>query len=238
MGTSADRTGGSGGNWTPLKHAANAYVRGLDKGPGEPERVMRLLARHVPLLGGASGASAGARSGTTGVQRLGGLLAGIGGPGLAPALRDLGLERLVGRSRFDLLDELVTLIAGEGDDLSDGQAARDAACDVLDELFADADTWDDLSLVTVTAEDVLRFLRIFLSAYIYNRMPVIAERLARLTDPVAARRADNEIRQVIENLVVISLTADPFSVDWGGAEGRAIAEQSIQDAYAVLEAWG
>jgi hypothetical protein len=41
-----------------------------------------------------------------------------------------------------VLDDLITFIAG--DDL-DSQAARDAACDVLDEIFGDADTWTELT---------------------------------------------------------------------------------------------
>jgi hypothetical protein len=52
---------------------------------------------------------------------------------------------------FDVLDGLITLIAGDGADI-EAQAARDAACDVLDELYADAVTWEELETAGVTPE--------------------------------------------------------------------------------------
>lgn len=236
MGTSADRTPGSGGAWTPLKYATASYVRGLGSGDvRQRDRALRVLARHVPVLGGAGAAAGSASAGRAGMQRLGGLLAGMGGPGLAPTLESLGLAELVGRDRFDVLDGLVTLLAGDGDDL-DSQAARDAACDVLDEVFADADTWQDLAAATVTRDDMQALLEMFLARYIYNRMPVIAERLGRLTDQQAARQADADMRQLITDLVALRLPENPFTVDWAGSQGRQIADDTIGAVYETLEA--
>jgi len=234
MGTSTDRTEGRGGPWTPLKYAATSYVRGLGAA-SDRDRARRVLARHVPVLGGAGGAASSARAGRGGLQRLGALLAGIEDHGLGPTLVDLGLAPLVGLSRFDVLDELVTLIAGDGDDL-DSQAARDAACDVLDELFQGADTWDQLEAATVSADELRGLLEVFLAHYVYNRVPVIAERLGRLADPEAMRRADAQLRQIVEDLVAIRLPADPFTVDWSGPEGVTIAADAIRDVYQTLEA--
>jgi hypothetical protein len=234
MGTSTDRTEGRGGSWTPLKYAATSYTRGLG-GDGDPQRARRVLARHVPVLGGAGGAAASARAGRGGLQRLGALLAGIHDRGLGPTLDDLGLAGLVGLGRFDVLDELVTLIAGDGDDL-DAQAARDAACDVLDELFQGAETWDQLGAATVSADELQALLEAFLASYVYNRVPVIAERLGRLADPEAMRRADAQLRQIVEDLVAIRLPADPFTVDWSGPEGATIAADAIAAVYETLAA--
>lgn len=234
MGTSADRTAGSGGNWTPLKHATNAYVRGLGNANSEG-RARRVLERHVPILGGSGVASATAHAGRSGITRLGGLLAGLGTHSAGQALSLIGLGHLVGRDRFTVLDELVTYIAGNGDDLDSG-AARDAACDVLDEIFGEADSWEELDQVTVDREQLGTILERFLALYVYNRVPVVAERLSRLTDPVAMRQADQEMRQIISDLVAIELPADPLSVDWGGQEGHAIAERSIASVYELLSA--
>lgn len=234
MGTSADRAAGTGGNWTPLKHATNSYVRGLGR-TDSSRRARRVLARHVPLLGGAGGATASARAGRSGIVRLGGLLAGLEAGTAGQALTAIGLGHLVGRDRFTVLDELVTYIAGTGDDLDSG-AARDAACDVLDEVFGDADAWDELDQVSVDSDQLGTILERFLALYVYNRVPVVAERLSRLTDPVAMRQADQEMRQIIADLVAIELPADPLAVDWGGAEGRIIAEQAIASAYELLSA--
>lgn len=234
MGTSADRSAGTGGNWTPLKHATNAYVRGLG-GADSTGRARRVLARHVPLLGGAGGASSSARAGRSGIARLGGLLAGIGTGTTGQALAALGLGHLVGKDRFTVLDELVTFIAGDGNDLDSG-AARDAACDVLDEVFGDADSWNELDSVSVDREQLGMILERFLALYVYNRVPVVAERLSRLTDPVAMREADREMRQIISDLVAIELPSDPLTVDWAGPEGQAIAERAITSTYELVSA--
>lgn len=234
MGTSADRAAGTGGNWTPLKHATNAYVRGLGRADSDG-RARRVLARHVPLLGGAGGATASARAGRTGLSRLGGLLAGLGTGTASQTLTSIGLGHLVGQDRFTVLDELVTYIAGSGDDLDSG-AARDAACDVLDEVFGDADSWRELDKVSVDRDQLATVLERFLALYVYNRVPVVAERLSRLTDPVAMRQADHEMRQIIADLVAIELPADPLAVDWAGAEGRTIAERAIESVYELLSA--
>ena len=234
MGTSADATGGKGGDWTPLKRAAWSYARAAGGDGGDRPRAERLLARHVPVLGGAGGAAGSAVAGSGAMQRLAGFLAGMAGPGLGPTLAGTGLAGFIGRDRFDVLDALTTMIAGDGAD-AEAQAARDAACDVIDELFGDADSWEELEATALSAEDVEQLLESFLASYVYNRVPVVAERLGRLTDPQAVARADQEMRDIIRDLVAIGLPSDPLSVDWNGNEGKRIVEQAIHDVYTALE---
>ena len=197
----------------------------------------RVLGRHVAVLGGSSAAAGGARAGTSALARLGGLLAGIAASGLAPALAQCGLGDLVGKDRFDVLDELVTLIAGDGADV-ESQAARDAAFDVVDELYADADTWAELEATGVTPESLKQLLTMFLARYVYNRLPVLAERLARLMDPGAARDADRQIVHMVRDLVVLRMPDDALAFDWSGPDGRQFAEDAVRDVYDILEALG
>lgn len=234
MGTSTDRTAGSGGDWTPLKTATAAYIRGLRR-PDSPQRARRLLARHVPLLGGPTGASSSATAGRAGAARLGALLTGLAAGTTAATLREAGLAHLIGADRFTVLDELITYLAGTGSDL-DSVAARDAACDVLDEVFDDAETWADLENITVDRDDLHRILERFLTLYIYNRVPVVAERLAKTGDPAALRAADREMRTLISDFVVISMPDDPMSVDWHGPAGQAIVDRATDAAYRALSA--
>ncbi|HKS47110.1 MAG TPA: hypothetical protein VJT49_18770 [Amycolatopsis sp.] len=136
-----------------------------------------------------------------------------------------------------MLDELITYVAGDGNDL-DSQAARDAVCEVLDEVFADADTWDEMTDTAeagVSRENLVPLLETFLSQYVYNRVPVVAERLSRITDPQAARHADEEMRQIIQDLVTLRLPDDPFTVDWAGPQGRQIAEDAVRITYETLQ---
>lgn len=234
MGTSADRASGSGGAWTPLKHAATAYARAAAGGSGgSPATAERVLGRHVAVLGGAGAAAASARSGTAGLATLGGLLSVAGTGGLGGALNAYGLGHLVGKDRFDVLDEMITLVAGDGADV-DSQAARDAVCDVLDELYAGAESWDDLEATAVTPEALRELLTLFLAKYVYNRMPVLAERLARLMDPVAAKEADQQIVAMIHDLVMLRMPDDPLGFDWRGPEGRRFADDAVRDVYEML----
>lgn len=234
MGTSTDRSGGSGGAWTPLKRAATSFMNAADAGHGTRTAGQRLLARHVPVLGGAAGALAGARAGRSGAQRLGSLLSGIASDGLAATLSGQGLGHLVGGDRFTVLDALADLIAGDGADI-DAQAARDATFDVLADLFPDADSWADLDAVQVDADQLVRLLEMFLARYIYNRIPVIAERLARITDPAKAQRAEEDLQRMVESFVALRLPGDPLHVDWDGPEGRKVVEDTLQTVYEALE---
>lgn len=238
MGTSADRGAGSGGAWTPLKRAATDYARAASGGAGGARvTAERVLGRYVAVLGGAGAAAGSATAGTTGLSRLGSLLAGVGGSGLGPTLDALGLGHLVGRDRFEVLDELITLVGGDASDI-ESQAARDAACDVLDELYADADTWEELEATGVTGEQLQALLTLFVAKYVYNRLPVLAERLARLMDPTAVREADLQIVGMIHDLVSLRMPEDPLTFDWGGAAGKMFAEDAVREIYELLSELG
>ena len=237
MGTATDRAGGTGGAWTPLKHAATSFMNAADSGRRGTSAARRLLARHVPVLGGVGGAVAGARAGRVGAQRLGSVLAGIATDGLGPTLAEQGLGHLVGADRLAVLDALAGLVAGDGADV-DEQAARDAMFDVLAELFPDADSWADLDQVRVDADGLRNLLELFIARFVYNRIPVIAERLARLTDPVKAQRAEEDLQRMVRSFVHLQLQDDALRVDWGGGQGRQIIDDSLRavyDALSVLE---
>ena len=81
----------------------------------------------------------------------------------------------------------------------------------------------------------MRLLELFLSRYIYNRIPVIAERLARITDPAKAQRAEEDLQRMVESFVALRLPGDPLRVDWDGAEGRQIVEDTLRTVYEALE---
>lgn len=235
MGTSKDRDGGSGGDWSPYKRAASDYAKGVGRRGGDPVKVERVLGRHVAVLGGVSGAASSAVAGQRGLASLAGLLTGIAADGLAPALESAGLGGLVGLNRFDALDQLVTAISGDGSDL-ESQAARDALCDVFDELFDDdASTWSDLEGTTLDEDAVVELLEMFLARYIHNRLPVLPERLARLLDHNAVTAAEQQLIETIRGYVNLHLPQDPLDFDWAGPDGAAFAGEAIRTIYNALE---
>jgi hypothetical protein len=231
MGTSSDRTGKSGGAWTPLKRAATTYAARTGTAP---IAARRLLARSIPVLGGAGGATGSAQGTIRAAQRLGALLAGVGTAGLDTTLREFGLSELIGKDRYEVLDALITYVTGHGGEL-DEQAARDAACDVLELMFEDAETFEELEAVAVSGRELVELLVEFLAAFVCNRIPVLAERLASL-DPAVARTKYAELRAIVAAHIDLDTGADPFAVDWAGDEGWQIVENAIQLAYEQIEA--
>jgi len=235
MGTSKDRDGGSGGDWSPYKRATSDYAKGVSRRGGDPGKVDRVLGRHVAVLGGVGGAASSAAAGRRGLASLAGLLSGIAAEGLGPALENAGLGNLVGQNRFDALDQLVTAISGDGSDL-ESQAARDALCDVFDELFDDdATTWTDLEATTLDEGGVVELLEMFLAHYIHNRLPVLPERLARLLDHNAVAAAENQLIDTIRGYVNLHMPPDPLAFDWTGPAGAIFSDQAIRTIYTALE---
>lgn len=234
MGTSSDFGGGRSREWTGLRRASTSF--GKD---GGPERAGRVLARLVQALGGASvaAAAASAGAGVRGAQRVGALSSGLAGPGLTPTLETLGLQPLIGARRFEVIEGLLDEIAGAGDALEE-QAARTAACDVLDELFGDAETYEQLEEVTLDANGVLAILHAFLAAYVYARLaPALDERLNRLGDAELVRRREREMREYTRAAIKLELEdADPLRVDWAGDEGRTLLDSVVHAVFEQLEA--
>jgi hypothetical protein len=233
MGTSASNSGGTGGSWTTFKRDASRFAR-----LGGQDRAGRTLGGHVAALGGAAAATGAAAAGIRTGQSLARFLAGsTGATGLAGGLEAVGLVNLVGADRFTILTELLDRFAGSGSDL-EGQAARDALLDVLDEVLPE----DDVALDAVRLDEVavVRLLQMYLGALVYNRaIPVIEERLTRLQNQQLAQRRDHELRDFIAALMRLRTHGvTPLSVDWSGAEGHAFIEGMLRAVYDQVEAWG
>ncbi|MGE3413600.1 MAG: hypothetical protein AB7L91_15390 [Dehalococcoidia bacterium] len=233
MGTSSDFDGGTGGAWTSYKHAASRFAS-----HGGQKQAKRVLARHVAALGGASAAAGSASAGVRTGQGVASFATGLAARGLSDALRDLGLGELVGRDRFEVLEGLLEEIAETGSDLEQ-VAARNAAMDVLEELYPDdAEDYEDLEAIELGPDDVAALVQTFVSAYVFNRLlPSLAERLARQDDQELARRHQAELVDYVQSIVQLELSkVNPLSVNWRGRRGREIIERLIADAYGILEA--
>lgn len=233
MGTSSDYSGGKGGAWTPYKHAASNFAK---RGGGE--RAQRVLARYVGALGGAAAAAAGGGAGgVSAAQGVGAFGSGLASEGLTPTLEKLGLDHLVGASRFDVLDGLLETLGGDGGTLED-QAVNQALCEAFAHLYPDdAETYEDLEAVTLDEEGVAGFLEYFVSEWAYARLlPTLAEKFTHIEDPAVAEARDNELRERIQLLVTLGLgDRSPLSVDWRGDEGREVLDRVVEQLYEDME---
>ena len=135
-----------------------------------------------------------------------------------------------------MVTALVDYLAGDGDSL-DAAAARDAACDLIDELFGEVSDYEQLVAVEVDAAEVERLLLLFLTKYIINRADIIAERLNRYADAQQALVREEEIRDFVSAMLTLQLSQlDPLMVDWEGEHGTQILQATFDAVYAQLEA--
>jgi hypothetical protein len=229
MGTSSDYTGGTGGNWTPYKHAASNFAR-----RGGEARAEKVLARYVGALGGAAAAaSSGRAAGVTSGQGIAAFGAGLARDGLTPTLEQLGLGHLVGRDRYEVLDGLVEALAGDGGSRED-QAVERAIIEAFRELYPDdAQTYEELEAVTLDPDAVQRLIERFVAAWAYARLlPTLAEKFSHIEDRAIAQQRYDELRERLNKLVKLEI-GDRNAVDiaWRDAEGEAILTLVVDQLY-------
>jgi hypothetical protein len=233
MGTSSDYTGGTGGSWTPYKHAASNFAR--HGGEGRAEKV---LARYVGALGGAAAAaSSGHAAGVGGGQAVADFGAGLARDGLTPTLERLGLGHLVGADRYEVLDGLVEALGGDGGTLED-QAVERAIIEAFRELYPDdAQTYEELEAVALDAAAVVRFIEYFVAAWAYARLlPTLAEKFSHIEDPETAQQRYHELRERMKKLVRLEIgDRDALAVAWRDDEGEAILTRVVDQLYEDME---
>lgn len=236
MGTSTDYSGGTGGNWTPYKHAASNFVR-----RGGAERADRVLARYVAAMGGV-GALAGvaARPAVESTQRVAGFGSGLASEGLTPTLERLGLGHLVGQDRYEVLNGLLEALGGDGATLEE-RAILAALCEAFEELFPDdAESYEELEAVTLDADGVVELIERFIARWVYDRMlPTLAEKFSHIDDPEVVRERNDELRERIRLLAKLELEdRGVLSIDWSGEEGREILDHLVRDIYEDMQDLG
>lgn len=233
MGTSSDHTGGTGGNWTPYKHAASNFAR-----RGGEARAEKVLARYVAALGGAAAAaSSGRAAGVAAGRGIAAFGAGLASEGLTPTLERLGLGHLVGADRYDVLDGLVEALGGDGGSLED-QAVERAIIEAFQELFPDdAQSYEELEAVALGPEAVVSLIELFVAAWAYALLlPTLAEKFSHIEDPETAQQRYSELRERMTKLVRLEIgDRDALSIDWRGAEGETILTLVVDQLYEDME---
>jgi hypothetical protein len=236
MGTSTDYTGGSGGAWTPYKHAASNFAR-----HGGSGRADKVLARYVGAVGGAGAASISGRAAAVGAgQGVAAFGAGLATDGLTPTLERLGLGHLVGQDRYEVLDGLVEALGGDGGSLED-QAVQAAIIEAFRDLYPeDAQTYEALEAVQLDNAAVVRFVERFVAEWAYARLlPTLAEKFSHIEDPATAQQRYTELRARLEALVKLEIgERSAPDIAWRGPEGEAILGKVVDQLYEDMEDLG
>ena len=250
----------TGGDWTPLKREATQFASEGGQGPVSPQTLLRdYLAASGgarALAGGVGGGSArggGARGGGTSSggggrtgraarqvgRSVGGFLSNVASIGLEGALREAGLNDLVGRPAQEVSAGLLNALAEPGSTLDD-HAARLALVKLNDELLRDALTYEDAERVLLEALDgrgLANILASFFGHYLYERFcRDFYENWVKRVGSSEATRLMKSIKDCIWSSIKAKLAGrDVTRLNWKGREGLRLTEQVMRETLEIFE---
>lgn len=239
MGTSTDYSAPP--NWGGLK---GDITRSGNK-PLTPAKCRSLVSEFVSTNGGSrSIASGGGQLGSGATARiaarsLGGLMSSVARDGLDNALRNSGLQELVGKSVTEILLGIVALCGGTDGDI-DSVDARNALSETMDGLCNDATTPDELQALLegqMNANALGTLMIAYFSKYLYQQFcRVFFAQLEKKHGIEGASSFLGSIKEFITSSVANETVGTILSqVDWFGSEGERIAQTIMQNTLAVFE---
>ncbi len=260
MGTSRGYKMPAGGNWTPLKNDATDFVQGT----GGPEITPgNLVTDFIRAIGGFKGlrqgsggsapsGSGGAGSGGAGragsgesrsaavgtARNLGGFLSRVSEVGFEEALRERGLENIIGKSAAEIAEALLDEFAGPASTL-DNALAREALADIRDEILEDAETFEDVEQRLSAAIDelgVFGILANFFGHYVFKIFcrNFYEEWLKKVGDSKAAGGL-RQIKDYITSSLRTRLANRKIgTVDWKKSEGIRLTEEVLRETVEVF----
>jgi hypothetical protein len=263
MGTSRGYKMPTGGAWTPLKNDATDFVQGT----GGPEITPgNLVTDFIRVSGGfkglrqgsggsapsGSGKSAAGGSGRSGgggnggshsaavgtARNLGGFLSRVGEVGFEEALRERGLENIIGKSAAEIAEALLDEFAGPASTL-DNALAREALADIRDEILKDAETFLDVEERLGAAIDefgVFGILATFFGHYVFKMFcrNFYEEWLKKVGDSKAASGL-RQIKDYITSSLRTKLANRQIGkVDWKKSEGIRLTEEVLRETVEVF----
>lgn len=240
MGTSKSYSPPTTPQWKNLK---NKVTRLANKGKPSISKAKGVIQDFVAVRkastgsGGGEGGSSGMRVAQNIGQRLGNFVAVVGQVGLEEAVRRIGLSNLEGKSANEVCLALIDYIGGDANSI-DEVDARNALANVLDEMFEQAETYDDVEELLcglTTKEELEVFLQRFFSNYLFEQFNrTFYERLVERVGSAQADSFMNGIQEYISSSVGSrSHDKDLSSIDWSGAEGDRISKIILNETFDI-----
>jgi hypothetical protein len=190
--------------------------------------------------GGGSGGGGGAKtSAAVGTARnLGGFLSSVNAVGLAQALRERGLDSVVGKSAADVADAMLDEFAGPASTL-DNAVARESLADVRDEILTDADSFEEVEERLNAAIDELGIFGIlvsFFGHYIFNMFcRNFYEDWVKKVGEAKAGTGLDQIKEYIRSSLRAKLAGKKVTkVDWKKSEGKQFVENVLKETVEVF----
>lgn len=265
MGTSKGYGMPTGGEWTPLKREANKFIKSEGENDEQSEPASSpepLMRRYLRAIGGAKniafgtdgeGASGG-RGGRTGGggagggvghaasstgRQLGVFLSGVSRIGLAQALRERGLQHLIGKSAAEVARGLLDDLAAPASTLDD-EAVRTALDQINDELLEGTETYEDVEAALtqrIDSQGISKILANFFCKYLFRLFTRDFYETWRKN--FTSAQADKALRDV-KDYIFSSLEAkfvsqNAANTNWSGQEGLRITRQILQNTLEIFE---
>lgn len=208
------------------------------KGGGDGRRLRVAARRYVNAKGGARSASLSSPAGRATTAAIGGFFSGVATGGVTEAVRNLGLQAIVGQRAEAVLSAVINAIAPAGT-TNDAAIARRAASETLRELFEKygVEQGGIEALDAMTAADVADAVELSVSSYVYQRWLFdlslkIEEHAISETEAV---RLERDVKGFVKGLVRLKLDGGQgVTLDWNGAAGKALVEEIYEAAYRLL----
>lgn len=239
MGTSADYSAPP--SWGDLKGA----VTRAGHHRLTPAKARKFLRDHISHNGGSSGIVSGRGqlgSGGTAKQiarSFGGFVRQVADAGLAEALRQNGLQELIGRSAQETLLGMLSLCGGT-DGSIDSVDARNAFSRTMDELCGDAVTAGDVEAVLGTLTDGIRMAELlisFFANYLYEQFCRVF--FGQLIQKHGEQKAELFLSDIFDyiksRLQNHSVGQGATGINWFGQDGERLSNQIMQDTLIVFE---
>jgi hypothetical protein len=186
--------------------------------------------------GGGSGPKTSAAVGTA--RNFGGFLSNVNAVGLAQALRDRGLDSVVGKSAAYVADALLDEFAGPASTL-DNALARESLAEVRDEILTDAESFEEVEERLNAAIDefgIFGILVSFFGHYIFKMFcRNFYEEWVKKVGDAKAGSGLGQIKEYITSSLRTKLAGKKVTtVDWKQSEGKQFVESVLRETVEVF----
>ena len=241
MGTSKGYQAPTDPQWSKLK---GDVTRSSRDGAASTGQAQGVLANFVATNGGArgmargGGAIGGGRAGQAVGRRFGSFASAVSARGLDEALREVGLERFIGKSSGEIARTLVDVLCEDGS-LLDEVDARNAMSDLMKELLEGTKTYAEVKQVLqeqLQANRLGEVLFRFFGHYLYHQfIRVFYERIIQRRGQQKAEKYFRSIQCFISSaLKNKTINRDLTRVNWVGQEGARLVQQIHQQTLKVF----
>lgn len=221
--------------WAAAKKAMTSVV----SGKGSKASIQSAMRTYVRAKGGHKAAAKVSTSAQRATVTLGKFLADVKKEGVEQALKNYGLDSLVGKNAKAVFAEIIDALTPTGA-TNDEVAARNAIKDALMQLYEKC-TLEEKgieNLKTMDAPMVAGCIETAISQYIYHRLlHELGDSIQRNASTAKeAVKLQRDIKAYVQSTIKLGLKRkNVLGIDWKGQEGKKFIQDNFEKAFKVFE---